>query len=127
MLSTNTQVNTLSYVAAQQASAGSRSFLPVPPSQYIYAQFEHVSGVPSNEGGVSVSKLQILDSLIDNIMQKKSTEKAQELQVEKSHKENIEKLILDAQKKMQKQDALAQEIPYLKKALESGSFFNIRA
>lgn len=127
MLSTNTQVNTLSYVAAQQASAGSRSFLPVPPSQYIYAQFEHVSGVPSNEGGISVSKLQILDSLIDNIMQKKSTEKTQELQVEKSHKENIEKLILEAQKKMQKQDALAQEIPYLKKALESGSLFNIRA
>ena len=92
MLSTNTQVNTLSYVAAQQASAGSRSFLPVPPSQYIYAQFEHVSGVPSNEGGISVSKLQILDSLIDNIMKKKSTEKTQELQVEKSHKENIEKL-----------------------------------
>ncbi|MEL3905292.1 MAG: hypothetical protein P1P63_09320 [Treponemataceae bacterium] len=127
MLSTNTQVNTLSYVAAQQASAGSRSFLPVPPSQYIYSQFEHVSGVPANEGGISVSQLQILNSLIDNIMQKKSTEQLKKLKAEDHYQANIEKLILEAQKKMQKQDALAEEIPYLKKALEAGTFLSLHA
>lgn len=127
MLSTNTQVNTLSYVAAQQASAGSRSFLPVPPSQYIYSQFEHVSGVPANEGGISVSKLQILNSLIDNIMQKKSTEQLKKLKAEDHYQANIEKLILEAQKKMQKQDALSEEIPYLKKTLEAGTFLSVHA
>jgi len=55
------------------AYASGRVALPVSPSQYIYSHFEHVSGVPAPEGtrGVSVSKLKILDVLIDQLAQLK--------------------------------------------------------
>jgi hypothetical protein len=50
-------------------SRGEKMSLPVVPVQYIYAQFEHVSGVPAPEGiqGVPITKLKILDSLIDQL------------------------------------------------------------
>jgi hypothetical protein len=50
--------------------------LPVSPSSYIYSHFEHVSGVPAPEGsqGVTITKLKILDVLIDQLSQiKKQT------------------------------------------------------
>jgi len=48
--------------------------LPVSPSQYIYSQFEHVSGVPAPDGvrGVTITKLKILDVLIGQLAQMKS-------------------------------------------------------
>ncbi|MEL3907979.1 MAG: hypothetical protein P1P64_03060 [Treponemataceae bacterium] len=127
MLSTNTQVNTLSYVAAQQVSAGEHSHLPVSPNQFIYAHFEHVSGVPSNRGGVSISKLQILNSLIDNIIEQKSIAKTKNLNLEEISKEQFDELIKEAQEKMLKEDALVGEIPYLQKTLEVGTFLNVKA
>jgi hypothetical protein len=43
--------------------------LPVSPSAYIYSHFRHVSGVPAPEGvkGVAISKLKILDALIEQL------------------------------------------------------------
>lgn len=43
--------------------------VPVSPSAVIYAQFDHISGVaaPSGQKGVSVTKIQILNSLINNL------------------------------------------------------------
>jgi hypothetical protein len=54
-------------------SRGKKMSLPVVPVQYIYAQFEHVSGVPAPEGiqGVPITKLKILDSLIDRLNEMK--------------------------------------------------------
>lgn len=50
-----------------------RIALPVAPSQFIYSQFKHVSGIPAPEGtqGVTVTKLKILDVLIDQLAQMK--------------------------------------------------------
>ncbi|MDR0709455.1 MAG: hypothetical protein LBF77_05260 [Spirochaetaceae bacterium] len=54
---------------AINASAGGRMSLPVAPSAYIYSHFRHVSGVPAPEGtrGVAISKLKILDVLIEQL------------------------------------------------------------
>jgi hypothetical protein len=43
--------------------------LPVAPSAYIYAHFEHVSGIPAPEGmqGVAINRLKILDTLIEQL------------------------------------------------------------
>jgi hypothetical protein len=43
--------------------------LPVSPALYIYSHFRHVSGVPAPEGtrGVAISKLKILDVLIEQL------------------------------------------------------------
>ena len=51
------------------AAAHGRMSLPVAPSAYIYSHFKHVSGVPAPEGvrGVSISKLKILDALIEQL------------------------------------------------------------
>jgi hypothetical protein len=45
--------------------------LPVARSSYIYSHFKHVSGVPAPEGsrGVAISKLKILDVLIEQLTQ----------------------------------------------------------
>jgi hypothetical protein len=47
--------------------------LPVSPSAYIYSHFRHVSGVPAPEGvqGVTITKLKILDTLIEQLARMK--------------------------------------------------------
>src|SRR6185369_393399 len=41
--------------------------VPVLASQLLYAQFQFVQGIPSAEGGVTLDKLKILDSLLAQI------------------------------------------------------------
>jgi hypothetical protein len=51
---------------AIDSSFAGRVGIPVLKSQAIYAQFEHVFGVPA-EGGVSIDRIQILNTLIDQL------------------------------------------------------------
>ncbi len=48
-----------------------RLSFPVSPSSYIYSNFKHVSGIPAENGepGVPLTKLKILDVLIDQLSQ----------------------------------------------------------
>lgn len=126
MLSSATQVNTLSYVVAQSASFGNRSYISVSPNQYLYAQFEYVAGVPNTDGGVSISKLQILNSLIDHLMQQNSLKAKKKLSSDEISYKQLDKLITEVQKKMQASDKLSKEIPYAKKALEPGAIFSLQ-
>ena len=41
--------------------------LPVVASESLYAQFQFVQGVPSSEGGLSLDRLKIIDSLLAQI------------------------------------------------------------
>jgi hypothetical protein len=54
--------------AISAASDGKMS-LPVAPSAYIYSHFRHVYGVPAPEGtqGVNLTKLKILDTMIERL------------------------------------------------------------
>ena len=47
---------------------GSKTSLPVEPSSLVYSHFEHVSGIPAPQGsqGVSISKLHLLNVLIEH-------------------------------------------------------------
>ncbi|NLM01173.1 MAG: hypothetical protein GX220_06950 [Treponema sp.] len=48
-------------------------YVPVKPSNVIYAQFEHVSGIAqNNEGGISINKINILNTLIDQLIKIKT-------------------------------------------------------
>ena len=62
-----------SYGYVMSASANGRIALPVDPASLIYSHFRHVSGVPAPEGrqGVAISKLNILDALIEQMAQMK--------------------------------------------------------
>ena len=48
---------------------------PVKPNQALYAQFEHVAGLPSSSegGGLSLSKLRSIDILLDRLVHLKKT------------------------------------------------------
>ncbi|MCA1949228.1 MAG: hypothetical protein LDL24_01540 [Treponema sp.] len=61
------------YSLARSSLSGSRIALPVSRSSYIYSHFKHVSGIPAEEGqpGVPITKLKILDALIDQLSQMK--------------------------------------------------------
>ncbi len=41
--------------------------VPVMASQSLYAQFQYVQGVPSAEGGLSLDRLKVIDSLLAQI------------------------------------------------------------
>ena len=58
---------------AINAYQGGRASLPVSQSSYIYSHFKHVSGTPAPDGveGVSISRLKILDTLIEQISKMK--------------------------------------------------------
>jgi hypothetical protein len=48
--------------------------VPVSKDQAIYAQFEHVFGVASDQGGVSLNRVMILEGMIDRLMSIKSSQ-----------------------------------------------------
>ena len=60
--------NAYSYSGAIGAAAG-KLYVPVSPSALLYSHFDHVSGVAAGNGqqGVSISKIRILNSLIDRM------------------------------------------------------------
>ena len=67
-------IPSLSYTLAQSGKMA----LPVDPSAVIYSHFEHVSGIPAQNGlqGVSISKLNLLDVLIGRLNQMPVPKKA---------------------------------------------------
>ena len=82
----NNSIPGIGYVI--NASEKGKIALPVEPSALVYSQFEHVSGVPAPEGiqGVAISKLNILDILIEQMNQiKKDAESAVPKPVPEDH------------------------------------------
>ena len=68
MTSSLGSLNAYSYSGTMSASAG-KLYVPVSKSALLYSHFNHVSGVAAKPGqnGVSISKIQILNSLIDRL------------------------------------------------------------
>lgn len=60
--------NAYSY-SSSFSNAGAKLYVPVSKSALLYSHFDHVSGVAAKSGqnGVSISKIQILNSLIDRL------------------------------------------------------------
>jgi hypothetical protein len=71
---TNNPVPSIGF--ALNASTRGKISIPVEPVSLVYSHFKHVSGVPAPEGsaGVAISRLNILDILIDQMKQIKKTE-----------------------------------------------------
>jgi hypothetical protein len=67
-------MNTFSSVGfAISASKDGKMSVPVSSSNYIYSHFKHISGIRADEGvrGVTINKIKILDSLIEQVSQSK--------------------------------------------------------
>jgi hypothetical protein len=86
--------------------------LPVSPSSYIYSHFKHVSGVPAPEGtqGVAISRLKILDVLIEQLAQiKKQPERTLDTGASDGQ---IDALIDQYRGQIQQAQATAAAMPY---------------
>ena len=71
-------LNAYSYSGIVSGSSG-KLYVPVQPGAVIYSQFDHISGVAATENntGVSVSKIQILNSLLNQLITMRNQPKMQ--------------------------------------------------
>ena len=62
-------LSNFSYSSSTIAAAAGKMYVPVSKSALLYSHFDHVSGVAAGNGqnGVSISKLRILNSLIERV------------------------------------------------------------
>ena len=62
-------LSNFSYNSSTLAAAAGKMYVPVSKSALLYSHFDHVSGVAAGNGqnGVSISKLRILNSLIERV------------------------------------------------------------
>lgn len=72
----NNSIQSVSYnsIASGMQNGTDKVYVPVKPSNVVYTQFSYVSGVAAkpNQAGVTVSKVQILNSLIDQLVSMKA-------------------------------------------------------
>ena len=109
---------------AISASQSGKKSLPVAPGLVIYSHFKHVSGTPAPEGtyGVSISKLKILDTMIEQLTKMKSQHTASLGLSSESDEKRINALIEQYQQQMK----AAQAMPvYTPAAPATGLLFNI--
>jgi hypothetical protein len=112
---------------AISAAQGGRMSLPVSPTVYIYSHFKHVTGVPAPEGtqGINISKLKILDTLIEQLVRMKKQPSPYFGEPGENAEKRIDALIDQYQKQIHSAQAAA--TPYTPVAPASGAFFNIIA
>jgi hypothetical protein len=111
---------------AINASRDGRMSLPVAPGMVIYSHFRHVSGTPAPEGttGVNISKLKILDTLIEQLNRIKKQAAMDANLAEETDENRINALI----EQYQQQIKAAQSVSiYTPVAPETGALFNIAA
>jgi len=108
-------LGTMSDTLMPMASSGTRTFVPVKPSQFMYSQFQYVSGYPAPNGqeGVSIDKIKILNTLIDHLVNMKQ----QNIQPKVSEQgqisdKQIDTLINQYQKQIQTVAATAETLDY---------------
>ena len=124
-------INSINSYSISGVLAGSNKlYVPVKPAMVIYSQFDHVAGYAArpNQAGVSVSKVQILNSLIDQLATMKGTPKLDVKSQQLSEKQ-IDGLIDTLQTKLQTTMQVAEATGYglAGVAPEAGMLFSVVA
>lgn len=128
MISNITNLNPYSYHVSSSGASG-KLFVPVSPSAVIYAQFNHISGVaaPKGQSGVSISKIQILNSLIENLSKIKGAQNSKTKSV-KLTEGQVDVLIEKYQKEIARSVQASQAQFMLNGAKpEAGALFSVQA
>jgi hypothetical protein len=115
-----------------------RTSIPVSPSNYIYSHFKHVSGTPAPEGmqGVSISKLKVLDVMIERLSKmkqqpemnitQKNNQNTQQLNNQQMSDEQIDALIETYKNEIKQAQAASAAMPYKAAPdISTGMLFNI--
>ena len=114
---------------AISVSDSGRMSVPVEPSAYIYSHFKHVSGVPVTDGenGVSINRLKIIDTLIEQISRLKQEPEpmfsAQDMEAE--NEARINQMIEQYHNQFQNIQAANAGNPYAPASPLTGMVFNI--
>jgi hypothetical protein len=111
---------------AISAAVDGRMSVPVVPSQMIYAHFKHVSGTPAPEGttGANVSKLKILNTLIDQQQKMKKQPEVDFSMLSENDENRISMMIEQYQQKIK---AVQSTSFYTPAPPPAGLLFNIAA
>jgi hypothetical protein len=101
--------------------------LPVSQSSYIYSQFKHVSGVPAPEGvqGVSINRLKIIDTLIEQLTQMKKQPEPLLAVQDQNGEEAVNALIEQYQNQVKTLQENRANSPYALAPPPTGALFNI--
>jgi hypothetical protein len=101
--------------------------LPVSPSAYIYSHFKHVSGVPAPEGvqGVNISRLKILDTLIEQLAKMKKQPTPHFSESGEDAEKRINALIEQYQSQIRAMQAASAATPYAAAAPAAGAVFSL--
>ncbi len=85
--------------------SGRRIGVPVQRSQAIYAQFEHVYGVPEKQGGASLDRVHILNALIDRLATARGRSSPPQVSSGASDPSILDALIIDYEKELRSEAA----------------------
>jgi len=117
-----------SYNVMASGGFSGKLYVPVKPSSVVFAQFDHISGIAAKNGqsGVSISKIKILNTLIENLSKIKANSKNNYI-VKDSHlsDEQVDVLIEKYQKEIKTVVSLAQSNPFILSGVkpEAGALF----
>lgn len=130
MISTIHSLNAYSYNSlASSGGASGKLYVPVNPSAVIYAQFNHISGIAARKGqnGVSISKIQILNTLIENLSRMKNTALPKRNEIMSDGQADA--LIKNYQAQIQAATQLAKSTPYALAGVQpqAGALFSLDA
>ncbi|MBP3772459.1 MAG: hypothetical protein J6I53_07200 [Treponema sp.] len=120
--------NSFNYSGVVSNGGHGKLYVPVAKSNVIYAHFDHVTGVAAkpNQKGVSISKIQILNSLLNQLISMKSQPKPN-IAPENMDDSQLDALIQSTQSKIQTNIQVAQATGYglAGAAPEAGAVFSL--
>ncbi|MFI3256785.1 MAG: hypothetical protein R3Y36_00625 [Spirochaetales bacterium] len=107
------QANYSSGLSSVTASGTGKLYIPINPALVMYSQFEHVAGIPAENGsgGVNINKIKILNTLIDRLVDMKQKPDIAQDSQELSDAQ-VDALIEDYQSRIQNIIGIAQSNPY---------------
>ena len=123
-------LRTMSYSMMNIVSSAGRTYVPVSASQFGYAQFEYVAGYPAPSGqqGISVDKIKILNTLIEQLVSMKQKNIQQPLTSRgEMNDDQINTLIKQYQEQIKTVTATAENLPYKPPMPQTGAVLNLVA
>ena len=131
MMTNISNLSPYSYNGIASGGASGKLYVPVNPANVIYAQFDHISGVAAKKGqhGVSITKIQILNTLIENLAKIKTQSSSSEYQQMHLSDEKVDVLIKNYQQQIKQAVTQAQSVQYTAAGINSlsGALFAIDA
>lgn len=105
--------NNFNYSGIVSNGGHGKLYVPVAQSNLIYAHFDHVTGVAAkpNQKGVSISKIQILNSLLNQLISMKNQPKPN-ISPENMDDSQLDALIQSTQSKIQTNIQVAEATGY---------------